>query len=152
MNSSQFNLLLLIKGILTFSFINMCCVVFNMQLLDLSQLFLLFIFHRDIAARNVLVSSHTCVKLADFGLSRWVQDQSYYKASKGKLPIKWMSPESINFRRFTTASDVWMFGKFTLVILFLGSLKTKLCVFEFKVPWEKNKKQHLLNFWVEGDF
>jgi focal adhesion kinase 1 len=66
---------------------------------------------RDIAARNVLVSAHNCVKLADFGLSRWVEDQSYYKASKGKLPIKWMSPESINFRRFTTASDVWMFGK-----------------------------------------
>ena len=66
---------------------------------------------RDIAARNVLVSSHDCVKLADFGLSRWVEDQSYYKASKGKLPIKWMAPESINFRRFTTASDVWMFGE-----------------------------------------
>jgi len=49
--------------------------------------------------------------LADFGLSRWVEDQSYYKASKGKLPIKWMAPESINFRRFTTASDVWMFGQ-----------------------------------------
>lgn len=69
--------------------------------------------HRDIAARNVLVSSHSCVKLADFGLSRSMgDDQSYYKASKGKLPIKWMSPESINFRRFTTASDVWMFGKY----------------------------------------
>lgn len=67
--------------------------------------------HRDIAARNVLVSTPACVKLADFGLSRWMgQDQDYYKASKGKLPIKWMSPESINFRRFTTASDVWMFG------------------------------------------
>lgn len=43
-------------------------------------------------------------------------DQSYYKASKGKLPIKWMSPESINFRRFTTASDVWMFGMYLIKI------------------------------------
>nr|XP_022914028.1 focal adhesion kinase 1 isoform X5 [Onthophagus taurus] len=77
--------------------------------------------HRDIAARNVLVSSHNCVKLADFGLSRWMgEDQSYYKASKGKLPIKWMSPESINFRRFTTASDVWMFGVCMWEILMMG--------------------------------
>lgn len=76
--------------------------------------------HRDIAARNVLVSSNHCVKLADFGLSRWVEDQSYYKASKGKLPIKWMAPESINFRRFTTASDVWMFGVCMWEILMLG--------------------------------
>ncbi|XP_060536517.1 focal adhesion kinase 1-like isoform X2 [Cylas formicarius] len=77
--------------------------------------------HRDIAARNVLVSSDRCVKLADFGLSRWMgEDQSYYKASKGKLPIKWMSPESINFRRFTTASDVWMFSVCMWEILMLG--------------------------------
>uniref|UniRef100_A0A671KN24 non-specific protein-tyrosine kinase n=2 Tax=Sinocyclocheilus anshuiensis TaxID=1608454 RepID=A0A671KN24_9TELE len=67
--------------------------------------------HRDIAARNVLVSSTDCVKLGDFGLSRYMEDSSYYKASKGKLPIKWMAPESINFRRFTSASDVWMFGE-----------------------------------------
>ncbi|XP_046474625.1 focal adhesion kinase 1 isoform X7 [Neodiprion pinetum] len=76
--------------------------------------------HRDIAARNVLVSSNTCVKLADFGLSRWVEDQSYYTASKCKLPIKWMAPESINFRRFTTSSDVWMFGVCMWEILMLG--------------------------------
>ncbi|XP_037794751.1 focal adhesion kinase 1-like isoform X2 [Penaeus monodon] len=76
--------------------------------------------HRDIAARNVLVYSHDCVKLADFGLSRWVEEQSYYKASKGKLPIKWMAPESINFRRFTSYSDVWMFGVCMWEILMLG--------------------------------
>ncbi|XP_054740625.1 focal adhesion kinase 1 isoform X1 [Anastrepha obliqua] len=76
--------------------------------------------HRDIAARNVLVSSPTCIKLADFGLSRWVSDQSYYHSSMCILPIKWMAPESINFRRFTNASDVWMFGVCAWEILMLG--------------------------------
>uniref|UniRef100_A0A8C1L3R1 Focal adhesion kinase 1 n=1 Tax=Cyprinus carpio TaxID=7962 RepID=A0A8C1L3R1_CYPCA len=75
---------------------------------------------RDIAARNVLVSSVDCVKLGDFGLSRYMEDSSYYKASKGKLPIKWMAPESINFRRFTSASDVWMFGVCMWEILMYG--------------------------------
>ncbi|VVD00013.1 unnamed protein product, partial [Leptidea sinapis] len=34
-------------------------------------------------------------KLADFGLSKMVEDKSYYKASRGKLPIKWMAPDEI---------------------------------------------------------
>ncbi|XP_032171839.1 focal adhesion kinase 1 isoform X10 [Mustela erminea] len=76
--------------------------------------------HRDIAARNVLVSSNDCVKLGDFGLSRYMEDSTYYKASKGKLPIKWMAPESINFRRFTSASDVWMFGVCVWEVLMHG--------------------------------
>ncbi|CAG7731842.1 unnamed protein product [Allacma fusca] len=77
--------------------------------------------HRDIAARNVLVSAQDCVKLGDFGLSRWIsEDQCYYKASKGKLPIKWLSPESVNFRQFNSKSDVWMFGVCIWEILMFG--------------------------------
>ncbi|XP_011489678.1 protein-tyrosine kinase 2-beta isoform X1 [Oryzias latipes] len=78
------------------------------------------VVHRDIAVRNVLVASPDCVKLGDFGLSRYIEDQEYYKASVCRLPIKWMAPESINFRRFTQASDVWMFAVCVWEILSRG--------------------------------
>lgn len=38
--------------------------------------------HRDLAARNCLVSSGFVTKLADFGLSREVDEQNYYKVCK----------------------------------------------------------------------
>jgi serine/threonine protein kinase len=54
------------------------------------------------------------VKLSDFGLSRLCcSETNYYKTSWKdtlRLPIAWMSPEAINFLRFTTASDVFSFG------------------------------------------
>ncbi|VDM59237.1 unnamed protein product [Angiostrongylus costaricensis] len=66
--------------------------------------------HRDIAARNVLVSTPKCAKLTDFGLSRALDYDAIYTASRGKLPIKWLAPESINYREFSMASDIWMYG------------------------------------------
>ncbi|KAM4522284.1 protein tyrosine kinase 2 beta, b isoform 1-T4 [Odontesthes bonariensis] len=90
---------------------NMTLVLFSLQICKaLVYLEGLSMVHRDIAVRNVLVASPDCVKLGDFGLSRYIEDEEYYKASVTRLPIKWMAPESINFRRFTSASDVWMFA------------------------------------------
>lgn len=68
--------------------------------------------HRDLAARNCLVHSDLVVKISDFGLSRELAvDNDYYKVqTKGKLPIKWMSPEALGYRRFSHASDVWAYG------------------------------------------
>ena len=28
----------------------------------------------------------------------------------GKIPVRWTAPEAIQFKKFTTASDVWSFG------------------------------------------
>ncbi|XP_077367218.1 protein tyrosine kinase 2 beta, b isoform X2 [Festucalex cinctus] len=90
---------------------NMTLVLFSLQICKaLVYLEGVNMVHRDIAVRNVLVASPDCVKLGDFGLSRYIEDEEYYKASVTRLPIKWMAPESINFRRFTSASDVWMFA------------------------------------------
>ncbi|EYB93481.1 hypothetical protein Y032_0181g836 [Ancylostoma ceylanicum] len=77
--------------------------------------------HRDIAARNVLVSTPKCVKLTDFGLSRALDYDAVYTASRGKLPIKWLAPESINYREFSMASDIWMYGVCVWEILSWGA-------------------------------
>ena len=66
--------------------------------------------HRDLAARNVLVGENNISKIADFGLSRLI-DEGYYHAREGaKFPIKWTAPEAALYNKFTIKSDVWAFG------------------------------------------
>jgi len=51
------------------------------------------------------------VKIADFGLARDVEESDYYrKIGEAKLPVLWMSPESLFAGVSTTKSDVWSFG------------------------------------------
>lgn len=66
--------------------------------------------HRDVAARNVLISSERRAKLADFGMSRDVEESSYYRSKGGEIPVRWTSPEALEYGRFSSASDCWAFG------------------------------------------
>jgi len=72
------------------------------------------IVHRDLAARNVLVKKVGGVdimKVSDFGLARDVYEADFYqKSSDGVMAIKWMSPEALTDRIFTTKGDVWSYG------------------------------------------
>ncbi|XP_073838880.1 breathless [Musca autumnalis] len=77
--------------------------------------------HRDLAARNVLVSDDYVMKIADFGLARDIQDTDYYrKNTNGRLPIKWMAPESLQEKFYDSQSDVWSYGVLLWEILTYG--------------------------------
>ncbi|XP_033103811.1 discoidin domain-containing receptor 2-like isoform X2 [Anneissia japonica] len=67
--------------------------------------------HRDLATRNCLVGKQYTIRIADFGMSRNLYSNNYYKIEgRAVLPIRWMAWESILLGKFTAKSDVWAFA------------------------------------------
>lgn len=65
--------------------------------------------HRDIAARNCLLSgpTKTTLKISDFGLA---EERSKLNEAMGRVPIKWLAPETLEKRVYSPKTDIWSFG------------------------------------------
>ncbi|KAL6741670.1 hypothetical protein Aduo_014901 [Ancylostoma duodenale] len=96
--------------------------------------------HRDIAARNCLLTSNN-LKIGDFGLTR--EGDIYHMATTRKLPIKWIPPEIIVNNTFSFKSDVWSFGILAWEIMSNGAIpyqgQTNAVVKEMILRGETNK-------------
>ncbi|KAK5976556.1 hypothetical protein GCK32_007808 [Trichostrongylus colubriformis] len=62
--------------------------------------------HRDVAARNVLITKYLVAKVSDFGLGRYA-DSALYTARGGRLPFKSMALEALKFYEFSEKTDVF---------------------------------------------
>ncbi|RWS20894.1 FGFR3/4b-like protein [Leptotrombidium deliense] len=70
------------------------------------------IVHRDLATRNVLITKNNVLKISDFGLSRKLDGEGFYKVTDDNevFPVRWTAPEAWKERTFSTKTDVWSFG------------------------------------------
>ncbi|XP_045142953.1 ALK tyrosine kinase receptor [Echinops telfairi] len=99
--------------------------------------------HRDIAARNCLLTcpgAGRVAKIGDFGMARDIYRASYYrKGGCAMLPVKWMPPEAFMEGIFTSKTDTWSFGVLLWEIFSLGYM-----------PYPSKSNQEVLEFVTSG--
>ena len=82
------------------------------------------------------------VKLSDVGLARTLSTSAYYRKTSDdkvracvfarfvksltlhcsiQVPVKWMSPEAVSERKYSSKSDVWSYGVFAWEVFSLGA-------------------------------
>ncbi|XP_040286814.1 inactive tyrosine-protein kinase 7 isoform X2 [Bufo bufo] len=78
--------------------------------------------HKDLAARNCLVSAQRVVKVSALGLNKDVYNSEYYHLRQAWVPLRWMPTEAVQDDDFSTKSDVWSFGVLMWEVFTLGEM------------------------------
>ncbi|XP_078313477.1 inactive tyrosine-protein kinase 7-like isoform X2 [Crassostrea virginica] len=78
--------------------------------------------HKDLAARNILLTSRMELKISSLSMCRDVYAGEYYFQNPSFLPLRWTAPEVLLRNEYSPKSDVWAYGVFMWEVFSLGEL------------------------------
>jgi serine/threonine protein kinase len=90
------------------------------------------IVHRDLSDMNILLCSNGCVKIADLGCARQLNDTTYKPSTISGSP-PYMAPEQLQGKSITLKVDVWALG------VLLWEIVTEQKPWENAKPTARNK-------------
>ena len=76
--------------------------------------------HKDLAARNILLTSRLELKISSLSLCRDIYAGEYYLHAQNLIPLRWTPMEAVFEDDYSTKSDVWAFGVFMWEVFHLG--------------------------------
>ncbi|VDK82970.1 unnamed protein product, partial [Cylicostephanus goldi] len=81
------------------------------------------VIHRDVAARNCLISGSDVCKISDFGLS--MLGQLHKEKQMIKVPVRFLAPETLTHATYSSKSDVWSYGVLMFEVFSDGAIPYK---------------------------
>ncbi|VDN20441.1 unnamed protein product [Dibothriocephalus latus] len=98
------------------------------------------VVHRDLRAANVLVAADKSVKVADFGLTKFLSNNPSKRIATSTFPVRWTAPEAMksNYKPSHKA-DVWSFGVLMFEVMTFASQ-----------PYAELSQDQILPFLQEG--
>ncbi|CAJ0591726.1 unnamed protein product [Cylicocyclus nassatus] len=81
------------------------------------------VIHRDVAARNCLISGSDVCKISDFGLS--MLGQLHKEKQMIKVPVRFLAPETLTHATYSSKSDVWSYGVLMFEVFSDGEIPYK---------------------------
>lgn len=79
--------------------------------------------HSDLAARSCVVTQSLSIKISVYNVGKYLFRNEYSPQPDGSLiPLRWMAPESIAEKTFSTVADIWSFGVLLWEVMTRGSM------------------------------